>query len=104
MRDERLSSAARTRSVVMTERRLTVQRRMAASTDAVWALLADFPSLATHWRDLRSTTVIGDQRSGVGARRRVELKPMGSMDETVTAWEAGRRIATENRPSASVPF
>jgi hypothetical protein len=40
----------------------------------------------------------------VGARRRVDLKPIGSMDETVTVWEDGRRIATRNRPSASVPF
>jgi hypothetical protein len=40
----------------------------------------------------------------VGARRRVELKPIGSMDETVTIWEEGRRIDTENLPSASVPF
>jgi hypothetical protein len=29
---------------------------------------------------------------------------MGSMDETVTVWEDGHRIDTENRPSASVPF
>jgi hypothetical protein len=40
----------------------------------------------------------------VGARRRVELKPIGSMDETVTIWEEGRRIDTQNLPSASVPF
>jgi hypothetical protein len=40
----------------------------------------------------------------VGARRRVDLKPMGSMEETVTVWEEGRRIDTENQPSASVPF
>jgi hypothetical protein len=26
------------------------------------------------------------------------------MDETVTTWEEGRRIDTENRPSVSVPF
>ena len=38
------------------------------------------------------------------ARRRVELKPIGSMDETVTIWEEGRRIDTQNLPSASVPF
>ena len=29
---------------------------------------------------------------------------MGSMDETVTAWEEGRRINTLNQPSRSVPF
>jgi hypothetical protein len=30
---------------------------------------------------------MGSQTSGVGARRHVELKPFGSMDETVTTWE-----------------
>ena len=88
----------------MPERHIRVQRRMAASTDSVWAVFADFPNLASHWRGLRATRAIGDQTGGVGARRRVELKPIGSMDETVTIWEEGRRIDTQNLPSASVPF
>ena len=88
----------------MRERHITVHRRLAASTDSVWALFADFPNLASHWTGLRTTRGIGDQTSGVGARRRVELKPIGSMDETVTVWEEGRRIDTRNQPSASVPF
>ena len=88
----------------MSERHIRVQRHMAASTDAVWALFADFPNLASHWSGLRSTRAIGGQTSGVGARRRVHLKPFGSMDEVVTVWEEGRRIDTRNRPSASVPF
>jgi hypothetical protein len=94
-----------TRGVVfMPERHIRVQRRMVASTDSVWALFADFPNLASHWSGLRATRAIGDQTSGVGARRRVELKPIGSMEETVTFWEEGRRIDTQNLPSASVPF
>jgi hypothetical protein len=88
----------------MPERHITVQRRMAASTDSVWALFADFPNLASHWSGLRATRAIGTQTSGVGARRLVELKPVGSMEETVTTWEDGRRIGTANRPSATVPF
>ena len=88
----------------MPERHITVQRRMSAPPGSVWALYADFPNLASHWSGLRATRAIGDQISGVGARRRVELKPIGSMDETVTAWEEGRRIDTRNQPSASVPF
>ena len=88
----------------MPERHITVQRRMSSSTGSVWALFADFPNLASHWSGLRATRAIGDQTSGVGARRHVELKPIGSMDETVTVWEDGRRIDTQNRPSASVPF
>jgi hypothetical protein len=88
----------------MPERHITVQRRMAAATGSVWALFADFPNLASHWSGLRSTRAIGDQTGGVGARRHVELKPFGSMDETVTVWEEGRRIDTLNQPGMSVPF
>ena len=88
----------------MPERHLTVQRHMAAPPSAVWALFADFPNLATHWGGLKATSAIGDQTSGVGARRHVALKPMGTMEETVTVWEDGRRIDTANRASAAVPF
>jgi hypothetical protein len=77
---------------------------MAASTSAVWALFADFPNLAEHWGGLRATRATSSQTSGVGARRHVELKPIGSMEETVTVWEDGRRIDTANRPSFLVPF
>jgi hypothetical protein len=88
----------------MPERHIKVQRRMSASTASVWALFADFANLASHWSGVRATRAIGDQTSGVGARRRVELKPIGSMDETVTVWQTDRRIDTQNQPSASVPF
>lgn len=77
---------------------------MAAATGTVWAWFADFPNLASHWDGLRATRAVGTRTGGLGARRRVDLKPIGSMDETVTVWEDGRRIDTENRPSASVPF
>ena len=88
----------------MPERHITVQRRMSAPTGAVWALFADFPNLASHWSGLRATSALGDQTRGVRARRHVDLKPMGSMEETVTVWEEGRRIDTQNQPSALVPF
>ncbi|HUS21321.1 MAG TPA: SRPBCC family protein [Aeromicrobium sp.] len=34
----------------------------------------------------------------------VDLKPVGALCETVTAWEEGRTLATKNEPSALVPF
>ena len=88
----------------MSERRIKVQRHMEAPTRAVWAVFADFPHLAAHWGGLRASRAVGTRTSGVGARRRVALKPVGSMDETVTVWEEGRRIDTANRASALVPF
>jgi hypothetical protein len=88
----------------MAERHLTVSRRVDAPCDSVWAVIADFPNLANHWDGLRASRPIGDQVQGVGARRQVALKPMGTLVEEVTAWEEGRTLATANQPSALVPF
>jgi Polyketide cyclase / dehydrase and lipid transport len=88
----------------MAERHLIVQRHVAASCPSVWAVLADFPNLADHWSGLKATRPLGDQTHGVGARRQVDLKPVGALIETVTVWEEGRTIATTNQPSALVPF
>src|SRR5262245_52221038 len=88
----------------MAERHLSVRRQVAASPASVWAVFADFPKLADHWSGLKASRPIGDQTRGVGARRHVELKPVGALVETVTAWEDGRTLATRNQPSALVPF
>lgn len=88
----------------MAERHRTVRRQVAASCDSVWDVFADFPNLADHWSGLRASRPIGDQTHGAGARRQVDLAPVGTLVETVTAWEEGRRIATTNQPSALLPF
>ena len=88
----------------MAERHLTVRRQVAASCESVWDVFADFPNLADHWGGLKASRPIGDQTHGVGARRQVDLAPVGTLVETVTAWEEGRRIATTNQPSPLVPL
>ncbi|MEV4684505.1 SRPBCC family protein [Streptomyces kurssanovii] len=87
----------------MAERHLTVRRRAAASPASVWAVIADFPNLAGVWSGLRGSQAIGDRTRGPGARRQVDLKPVGSLVETVTAWEEGRTLATRYQPSARKP-
>jgi Polyketide cyclase / dehydrase and lipid transport len=62
------------------------------------------PALADHWDGLKASRPIGDQTRGVGARRQVDLRPIGALLETVTAWEEGRTLATTNQPSGLVPF
>lgn len=89
----------------MGERDLSVRRHVAASADSVWSVVADFPNLAEHAPSgLKASRVIGDATSGVGACRRLDLKPVGALVETVTEWEEGRMLATANEPSALVPF
>ena len=88
----------------MAERHLTVRRHAGASCASVWAVCADFPHLADHWGGLKASRPVGDQMYGVGARRQVNLKPVGALVETVIAWDEGRLLATTNQPSALVPF
>lgn len=88
----------------MAERLVTAQHQGAAPPAAVWAVFADFPNLADHWGGLKGSRLVGDQRQGVGARREVDLTPVGSMIETVTVWEEGRTLATTNQPSRLVPI
>ena len=66
--------------------------------------MRDFPNLADHWDGLRASRALGHQIHGVGARRQVDLKPIGALVETVTEWEESRTLATTNQPSALVPF
>ena len=91
-------------AIIMAERHLTVRRHVDAPCAPVWAVCADFPNLADHWDGLKASRPIGDQMNGVGARRQVDLKPIGALVETVTVWEEGRTLATTNQPSALVPF
>ena len=88
----------------MAERHLIVRRRTASSSSSLWAVFSDFPNLAEHWDGLKASRSIGDQTGGVGARRQVDLKPFGTLAETVTAWEEERTLATANQPSALLPF
>jgi hypothetical protein len=62
----------------MGERHLTVHRRVPASPDSVWRLCADFPNLSQHWDGIRASRPLGEQTRGVGARREVRLKPVGT--------------------------
>lgn len=36
--------------------------------------------------------MLGEQMSGIGARRHLDLAPVGGVDETVLGWEEGRRM------------
>lgn len=61
----------------------------------VWALLADLEAVGRYNPTVRAATVVGDARSGVGARRACELVPDGRVVERVTRWEEGRALGLE---------
>jgi uncharacterized protein YndB with AHSA1/START domain len=69
-------------------RNIKVERTLAAARSSVWAVLADYPNIADWNEGLKKSYSIGDATEGVGAQRRTELAPNGTMRmrETVTEW------------------
>jgi len=61
----------------------------------LWALLSDLEAVQRYNPTVRSASVKGPQRSGVGALRACELRPRGRVVERVTHWEEGRAVGLE---------
>jgi uncharacterized protein YndB with AHSA1/START domain len=61
-----------------------------ASPDAVFEVLVDYPSWPEWFPSVRSVEHLGDQKEGVGSRRRVRV-PGAVFDEEFIAWEPGAR-------------
>ena len=75
-------------------RNVRVERRVAAPRSSVWAVLAEYPTIAD-WNDgVMNSYAIGDATEGVGAQRQTELMPTGAMRmrETVTEWVPRERM------------
>jgi hypothetical protein len=62
---------------------------------AVWALLGDLEAVQRYNPTVRSATIEGKQRIGIGATRACELVPKGRVVERVTTWEDGRAVGLE---------
>ena len=61
----------------------------------VWALLSDLEAVERYNPTVRTATVQGARRTGVGAERACELVPKGRVVERVTHWEDGRAVGLE---------
>jgi ligand-binding SRPBCC domain-containing protein len=61
----------------------------------VWALLSDLEAVQRYNPTVRSATIQGARRTGVGAERACELVPRGRVVERVTHWEDGRAVGLE---------
>jgi hypothetical protein len=64
----------------------------ACSPARVWAVLADLESVQHYNPGVRTASVRGAQRRGVGALRACELQPKGRVVERVTHCEEGRAL------------
>ena len=64
-------------------RNVKVERTLPIPRSSVWGVLADYPNIAYWNHGLENGYAIGDATEGVGAQRKIELVPAGSMREMV---------------------
>ena len=85
-------------------REISVSRDIDAPRDAVWAVLADFPSISTWNTGVKNSFSTSDEVEGVGARRHCDLAPMGTLDETIAEWEPGERLVVSIDSAGKLPM
>lgn len=73
--------------------RITKTRSYAASPEAVWDLLADFPNISRWNSGVKHSESTSDATSGVGAKRHCDLAPFGALEETIQEWDEGKLLA-----------
>ncbi len=80
---------------------LDIRKYIAASPDAVWAVLADLEHQAAWMVDVRKLDIVTEQKQGVGAVMHVtsELfgRPVVKDVMAITAWDPPYRMDVEHR-------
>jgi len=75
----------------------TIHHEIAAacSPERIWEVLSDLQAVERYNPTVRSATLKGTLRRGVGAERVCDLRPKGRVVERVTHWEDGRAVGLE---------
>jgi hypothetical protein len=97
------SSSSAEKGGSMTDRVVRVERSIPVASSDVWAVLADLPNHASWRDDVNVSRMLSEATSGVGARRHLDLAPVGGLDETVLDWEEGRRMVVAVDNATVVP-
>ena len=74
---------------------LTHEIRVSAPIESVWPAIADLTAVERYNPMVASARHISDQREGVGASRRCELKPKGWVEERVWDWKPPHALGLE---------
>lgn len=70
--------------------------RIGAPVDVVWrAVAGDLTAVQHYNRTVATARLLGDQREGIGATRRCELRPKGFVEERVWEWTPKKAIGLE---------
>ena len=85
-------------------RSIKVSRRIPSPPARVWAVLADFPNIATWNTGVAKSFATSDSTGGVGARRHCDLAPFGELEETVKEWDDTRRMVIHIDSAKKLPI
>ncbi len=85
-------------------RSIKVSKRIPSAPARVWAVLADFPNIATWNTGVAKSFATSDSTSGVGAQRHCDLAPFGELEETVKEWDDARRMVISIDSAKKLPF
>ena len=85
-------------------RSIKVTRRIPSAPEKVWAVLADFPNIATWNTGVAKSFATSDSTSGVGAQRHCDLAPFGELEETVKEWDDKRRMVISIDSAKKLPI
>ncbi len=85
-------------------RSIKVSRRIPSAPANVWAVLADFPNIATWNTGVAKSFATSDSTGGVGAQRHCDLAPFGELEETVKEWDDTRRMVISIDSAKKLPI
>ena len=85
-------------------RSIKVSKRIPSPPAKVWAVLADFPNIATWNTGVAKSFATSDSTGGVGAQRHCDLAPFGELEETVKEWDDTRRMVISIDSTKKLPI
>lgn len=85
-------------------RSIKVSRRIASAPADVWAVLSDFPNIATWNSGVAKSFATSESEGGVGAQRHCDLAPFGALEETVKEWDENRRMVISIDSAKKLPI
>ncbi|OUR74642.1 hypothetical protein A9Q78_00015 [Methylophaga sp. 41_12_T18] len=63
-----------------------------ASAQQAWAVIADFGNVYKFHPKVKQSPLLGDKNTGLGAMRRCDFYDGGSVVETITDWQPGKKM------------
>lgn len=73
------------------------------SRERVWETIADLGGIQSFHPGVSRSYYLTDQKEGLGASRRCELIPLGTVDETAVDWHQGEGFTLTITPGPKAP-